>query len=401
MRLLMKNHFEAAYQALRAHRARTLVTLVGITIGIAGITFVLSLAAGTATLLQSHFPAGQDRTALIQSGIPSAPASLQPQHTAASYSLTQQDAAAIATIPHTTSAPLSITRTALRAGTTELTPAQSTIIATTPAIREIMNLSLREGQFIDEAQGVVVGHQLAIDLFGTEHALGLVLHIRDQPLTVIGVLRPIAQPQNYLGINFNHAAFMPMSTAQRVLQQPPQIQSIIMQSHEREQLQPAIDATAALLKKAHHGDQDFHILTGHDITAANAAFATSSMVVMGSISLVSLLIGGISVMNSMLVNVAERQREVGIRKAIGATNGNIISQFLIESAIIGLIGGILGYLIGIGGAFAASAFLPLAPTIQWQPAAVGIGIAVMIGIIAGLYPAVRAANQNTIISMRT
>ena len=123
-------------------------------------------------------------------------------------------------------------------------------------------------------------------------------------------------------------------------------------------------------------------------------------VLLGGIAAVSLLVGGIGIMNIMLVNVAERQREIGIRKAIGATDAHVINQFLIESCIIGLLGGILGYAIGIGGAYAASLYLPFAPVLQWQVAAIGIGIATTTGVLFGIYPAAKATKKNPVESLR-
>jgi ABC-type antimicrobial peptide transport system permease subunit len=121
---------------------------------------------------------------------------------------------------------------------------------------------------------------------------------------------------------------------------------------------------------------------------------------MVSVAGISLLVGGIGIMNIMLVNVAERQREIGIRKAIGATDAHVINQFLIESCIIGLLGGILGYAIGIGGAYAASLYLPFAPVLQWQVAAIGIGIATTTGVLFGIYPAAKATKKNPVESLR-
>jgi ABC-type antimicrobial peptide transport system permease subunit len=115
---------------------------------------------------------------------------------------------------------------------------------------------------------------------------------------------------------------------------------------------------------------------------------------------VSLIVGGIGIMNIMLVNVAERQREVGIRKAIGATNSHVINQFLIESCLIGLAGGILGYAIGLATAYAIGLYLPFTPALEWQVAALSIGIATITGILFGIYPAIRAAKKDPIESLR-
>ncbi|OYW86064.1 hypothetical protein B7Z17_01195, partial [Candidatus Saccharibacteria bacterium 32-49-10] len=114
---------------------------------------------------------------------------------------------------------------------------------------------------------------------------------------------------------------------------------------------------------------------------------------------ISLLVGGIGIMNIMLVNVAERRREVGIRKAIGATDSHIINQFLIESAIIGFLGGIFGYILGLAVAFGLGLYLPFTPTLQWEIALLSIGIALITGVLFGVYPAIRAAKKDPIESL--
>lgn len=401
MRILLKNHFENAHQALKANRFRTFFTIIGITIGIAGMTLVLSLMTSAGHLLNQQFPIAKTNVALIRSGIrPLDDITAQAQQIGAINSLSEEDAVAIASIDGVTSAPLSVMHNTIQAGQARLAADRATIVGTTPAIRDLLKLELLEGQFINEANGVVMGHQLAIDLFGTEHALGNILRVRGETLTVIGILRPIDQPINYTGINFNQSAILPISTSKRLTQQTAQIQQIALHTTDKERLQPALQEAKERLEKRHHGDSDFHILTGEEISAASSKTLATVSTIMAVVSVVSLLVGGISVMNIMLVNVAERQREVGIRKAIGATNRHIVHQFLIESAIIGLMGGLLGYIIGIAGAFLTSLFLPLAPTLQWEPAALSIGVAILTGIIFGLYPAVRAARRHTIESMR-
>ena len=188
--------------------------------------------------------------------------------------------------------------------------------------------------------------------------------------------------------------------SKKLTQNIAQIQQIAIKTDGDSSLEKAISDITAKLNQNHHDANDYHIITGKDITANSDAMLLSLSAIMIAVSIISLFVGGISIMNIMLVNVAERQREVGIRKAIGATNRHIIHQFLIESVIIGLAGGVMGYIFGLIGAYTVSTFLPVSPILSWQPAVVSIGAAMLVGVVFGIYPAVRAANRNTIEAMR-
>ena len=216
----------------------------------------------------------------------------------------------------------------------------------------------------------------------------------------MGVLKPVKQPLTYLGISFNNSAIVSLDVSKKLTQNVAQIQQIAIKTDGDSSLEKAISDIKEKLNQNHHDANDYHIITGKDITATSDAMLLSLSAIMIAVSIISLFVGGISIMNIMLVNVAERQREVGIRKAIGATNRHIIHQFLIESVIIGLAGGVMGYIFGLIGAYTVSTFLPVSPILSWQPAVVSIGAAMLVGVVFGIYPAVRAANRNTIEAMR-
>ncbi|NCC20006.1 FtsX-like permease family protein [Candidatus Saccharibacteria bacterium] len=245
-----------------------------------------------------------------------------------------------------------------------------------------------------------MGKQLAIDIFGTEHALGNVVKIRGETFTVMGVLKESDQPVNYMGVDFDHAAIITTTAMKRFTQGVLQIQQIILRAEDPALLETATESAKEILTKNHAGEQDFAVLTGTELVASDSELFTGLTQIVAVIAGVSLLVGGIGIMNIMLVNVAERNREVGIRKAIGAANGQIINQFLIESTIIGLTGGVVGYGLGVGIAFLIGVYLPFLPTIEWQVAALSIGVATGTGILFGLYPAIRAAKKDPITALR-
>lgn len=402
MKLLFKNHFENAVESLKANRMRTYLTVIGVTIGIASITLILSLMGGANRLLGDQAAKVSDTIALVRPGSSNKNTSLlnSSQGISPINSLTEKDADAISRIGGSQAAPLSIHHT-------KLTPSNSqdaqkaAVIGTSGALQTIADIEMREGQFVDEANGIVIGSQLAIDLFGTDHALGNIIKIHDETLTVVGVLKPMKKQLTYLGIdNLDRSALVPTAVSKKFTQGVPQIQQIVISAANAESLKDTVEKAKNILQKNHHGDTDYHVLIGREIAAPNAGLIAAITTVVTLIAVISLVVGGVGIMNVMLVNVAERQREVGIRKAVGATNRNIIDQFLIESAIIGLFGGVLGYLVGVAAAYLISLYLPFTPILHWHAAAWAIGVSIVIGIVFGIYPAARAAQKDPIESLR-
>ena len=402
MKFLLKNHFENAFETLRSNRLRTSLTMVGITIGIASMTAILSLTHSANTLLIGESVAVSNTTALIRSGIkpPASTVLSDVQQPLTTNTLTIQDTQALSTLPDTTVAPMALLHTNLTAGDQTISAEKSTVIGTTQQFLSIANLTLSEGEFTDDVHGVVIGRQLSIDLFGTEDAIGNILKIRGEPLTVIGLLNPTVKPTNYLGVDFDRIALVPITISKQFTGSVPQIQQIILTTPDNKTLEDSVEKANKLLSEIHKNDRDYHILTGEEITAPSGRLVSAIATVVAVIAGISLLVGSISIMNIMLTSIAERQREVGLRKAIGATNLQIINQFVIESAIIGLLGGILGYGVGIGGAFLLGMYLPFTPSLQWQIALLAIATSVLAGITSGLYPAIRAAQKDPIETLR-
>ncbi len=297
--------------------------------------------------------------------------------------------------------PLAVAKIGLSTSDKQLGADKVTLVGSTGSLKQIASLSMLDGQFIDEANGIVMGSQLSVDLFGTENSLGSVLYVRGEPMTVVGVLAPTDTPINYLGINLDNSAIISLPKISQFTSGVTQVQQIILTTDNKNQLDEAVSASEKILSQNHRGDHDFHILTGNQITEPTNELVQGVFIAILIIAGISILAGGIGIMNIMLVNVAERQREVGIRKAVGATRQAIINQFLVESAIIGLIGGAIGYLIGMVSAYVTSLFLlPVEPAIDWKSPIVAIILSILVGVIFGIYPAILSARKNPIESLR-
>ncbi len=402
MKSLTGNHFDSALEGLRSNRLRTGLTIIGVLIGVASITATLSLTSGASDLLGQQVKNTKDTVAIIRSGdkVDSSQTILgQGQQLGSVYTLSIKDARQISRLPNVSAAPLSVLRTKVSTSGSD-NKLSAAVVGSTSDLQTIADLEIKDGQFIDATKGAVLGNQLAIDLFGTEHALGSILKVRGQIIPVVGVLKPVKNPINYVGFNADYAAIMPIDVSKQFTDDAAQIQQIVLTAKKSEDLKKGIDKAKAILDKNHAGDADYQIITGKAVTAPNSESIRALFETMIIIAGISLLVGGIGIMNIMLVSVAERQREVGIRRAVGATHGHIINQFLIESAIIGIVGGIAGYIVGIVGAFAASSYLPFTPVIEWQIAALALGISLITGIVFGIYPAIRATKKHPIESLR-
>ncbi len=403
MRFLLKNHFENAHQSLRSNRGRTGLTIIGTAIGIAGITFVLSISHGISELLNHQAIAPIKATAIIRAGAENTTLNsvIQPSDVTYTNTLTEKDVQDLSKLPDVTVTPLAVAKVGLSTNDKKLEADKVTLIGSTGSLKQIASLSTLDGQFINEANGIVMGSQLSVDLFGTENSLGNVLYIRGEPMTVVGVLAPTDTPINYLGINIDNSAIISLPKISQFTSGVAQVQQIILTAEDKNRLNEAVSASEKIISQNHRGDRDFYILTGNQITEPTNELVKGVFIAILIIAGVSILAGGVGIMNIMLVNVAERQREVGIRRAVGATGQAIINQFLVESAIVGLIGGAIGYLIGMIGAYIVSLFLlPVEPAIDWKSPIIAIILSVLVGIIFGIYPAILSARKNPIESLR-
>jgi ABC-type antimicrobial peptide transport system permease subunit len=407
MKLLFINHIQNARQSLSANRTRSFLTMLGVTIGVASITIILSLSAGASRVVGNQVNALGGNIAVIRPGTPKSNVlnqltQLKAQRDFSVSTITKLDLQTVMALQHVDKvAPIIILSGTIKADS--VAPADSPVLATTSALADISNLDLRTGQFIsDEANSktATIGAQLSINLFGTEDSIGRLFKIRDQSFSVSGILKRKNTPINYNLVDFDNTAIINMTNGDKLGQDAAQIQQIDVKSDSIANLQQMIININKSLAVNHKGENDFDVLTGEQIAQPTSqlffAIAGATTAVAG----ISLLVGGIGIMNIMLVNVAERTREIGIRKALGANNADITAQFMIESIAIGLGGGLGGYVLGYAIAFSISTFLTFNPVINWQIAATAAFISLVMGTVFGIYPALRAARKDPIDSLR-
>lgn len=406
MRLLVVDHFKTAWHSLKTTKTRTLLTTLGVAIGVASITTILALSGGVAQIVSRQVEGLEGNIAVIRPGTPTKQTTdfIKPttDHTYIASTLTEKDYDDILQISGVeAAAPLMIVPGSIATDSTKAE--RGTILATTPSLATIAGLKIRDGQFIDSVTNkdtAVIGSQLSIDLFGTEQSIGQTFKVRGETFTIIGVLKNTDDPVNFNNIDFNQAAIVSLESGKSFHQGIAQIHQIDIKAATAETLPGVMQTVKDQLVKNHMGEEDFSILAGEAIARPTSEFFSGLAGVMTAIASIALVVGGIGIMNIMLVSVAERTREIGLRKSVGASNSHIVWQFLIESLIISVLGGVIGYAVGYVIALVAGSALGFGPALTWQIAVISLGVAVMVGIVFGLYPAIRAARKDPIESLR-
>ena len=403
---VLKTNIENALESLRANRLRTFLTMLGVMIGISSVVIIFSLSGGVSSMISNQIMAEGGALAVVRPKELTANNKNIITNLATSRNFTQssiknEDLALISKTKDVLAvAPLANFSAKVKGDGDEK---YANLLATSPNLDQTVSLKVREGQFIAEsanANTVVIGDQMAIDLFGTTQALGKEITMKGEKFIVIGVLAHQSSSINFSNVDFNNTAIIPYSTAKRIIGDNLQIQQVNIRVKSINSLNQAYQEIEKGIQKNHNGEKDFEVLVGKNISHPSDKFIELSTLILAIVASVSLVVGGIGIMNIMLVNVSERTREIGIRKALGANNRHILFQFLTESMIISLGGGLFGYLIGYAFSFGVSMFLPFSPIISWQIALLVCGLSTVVGVIFGIYPAFRAARKDPIVSLR-
>ena len=404
--MMLFDHIENAYETLRRNRTRSVLTTLGITIGIASVTCILALSGGVSRMIGAQIADHSGQLIVVRPGLqsrdPNAIMNPVAQQSFSTSTLTETDVAELSKLEGIETAVPVMTINGTLKSSSE-TVSDNVILATTPDFATIAGVKMRTGQFLDSVTDnntAVVGEQLAIDLFGTNTPVGQTFTLRNETFTVIGVIRQSQNPINYNNVDLNNAAVVSFERGKLFHQGRAQIQQIDLLAKKDSSVAEVRQRVEQKLLQQHLGERDFTVASGDEISRPTNALFTALTQVLTAIAAISLLVGGIGVMNIMLVGVAERTREIGIRKAVGASNGTIVTQFLIESLLMSLLGGILGYCLGYLAAFALSTFLYFAPAFTWLTAGMAFAMAVLVGVLFGLYPALKASRKDTIESLR-
>jgi putative ABC transport system permease protein len=395
-----------ASATLTANKLRSSLTMLGIIIGNASVIAMVGIGQGAQRLASEQFESLGPNTLFVVPGAPEA----RRNSFDVPKTLVLADAEAIATqVPTVDEVAPQITGRQIVTYRNKNTNTQ--IIGTTPEFLTVRSFDLAKGRFISEfdlkrnSRITVLGSELANQLFGQQNPIGQRLRIKNVSFEIVGVLEPKG---SFLGSSQDDTAFIPLTTmaSQIVGRTSPygtEVTFISISAQDEESIRAARFQIENLLRLRHKitGEDDFDVQTQKDILNIVGTVTSGLTIMLAAIAGISLFVGGIGVMNIMLVSVTERTQEIGLRKAIGAQSKDILSQFLIEAVILSAVGGLFGTLIGVGGVVIVGALSPLQAGISPVAVVAAVGFSGGIGLFFGVIPARRAAKLDPIVALRS
>lgn len=396
-----------ALRALRLNRLRTGLTMLGMIIGVAAVVLMMSIGKGAQSKINESIESMGSNLFIV---VPGATSSGGLSFGSGSIkTLTIGDSEAIAELPYVTATAPVISGTAqLNYGTNNWS---TVVTGTTPDYFSVGGWDFDSGTLFTEAdlrsaaRVAVLGNITASNLFGDEEAVGKIIRITNRPFLVVGVL--MAKGQSLSGRDQDDNVFIPLTTSERQItgnQFPGSIRYMTVQGASPDVMDDAETEIIQLLRQRHRirdgMENDFTVRNLTAIADVASGAAKIMSLVLGAIASISLLVGGIGIMNIMLVSVTERTREIGIRMAIGANRRAILTQFLLEALMICTLGGLIGVILGIAGAWAVSELADMLIVITLGMVGLAFAFASAIGIFFGFYPARKAALLKPVEALR-
>ena len=402
---MLNESIKMALDGMVSNKLRTFLTLLGIIIGVGAVIAMVSLGFGVKESIKDNISKLGSNLLMVSAGGRTATGARLAAGEGAR--LTFDDMLAIEKqVDGIAGISASVnTSYQLVAGNQNWT---SRVEGTTPSNFAIQNYELEDGRLFTErdmnsrARVAVIGKTVADNLFPGDNPVGQIMRVKKAPFQVIGVLKP--KGSSGMGQDQDDTVIIPLTTAQNRMMGITHVQRITVQAENENvinDVQAEVEQVLRTRHKIKDGDyDDFTISNMAAIMDTMMETANSITLLLGCIAAISLLVGGIGIMNIMLVSVTERTREIGIRKALGATYNNILLQFLIEAMVIGVVGGFLGVVIGVIASYGISSFAGWNTVISWWAIVVAVVFSVGIGLFFGIYPARKAALLDPIDALR-
>ncbi len=397
-----------AWHAMGANRLRTFLTMLGMVIGVSAVVLMMAIGQGAEAAVKRSISAMGSNLFVVLSGPPTAGGARSA--TGNAPSLNVKDANAAAELDGVIGvAPVTMGKAQIVFGSNNW---NTDIIGTTPSYLDIRGWSLSDGYAFSESdlrsatRVALIGKTIAQNIFGDNiDPIGKTIRIKQSPFVVLGVLD--SKGQTLDGRDQDDTIIVPLTTAQRKLfgnQLPGSVRQIMVQAESDNTMTMVEEGLNSLLNQRHNiregAESDFSVRNLTAIANSAAETTRTMSLLLGAIASVSLLVGGIGIMNIMLVSVTERTREIGIRMAIGARQRDILLQFLLEAIVISIVGCLIGIAIGVGGAIMVNSITKAEIIISVNSVAIAFGVAASIGVFFGFYPARKAARLNPIEALR-
>lgn len=410
--MTLRHIFKAASVGLTTNRSRSALTILGIVIGITAIMLVISLGGGAQALILDQVQGlGTNTIAIIPGREPTSPSDVSALY---SDSLKQKDLIALQNKANVPDLKV-IMPTVFGAGESsyQSNAYQVSIFGATEVMADIFDLHPNLGEFFtnddvaSRGDVVVIGSKVVEHLFGNDNPIGQKIKIKERNFKVIGTLPATGGGSLF---NFDTMALMPYTTAQDYLLGIKYFNRIIIQAQTDAQVPSTAADIELTLRQSHNitdpTKDDFTVQTQQDLANRLGTITSALTWFLVAVASIALFVGGVGIMNIMLVSVTERTREIGLRKALGATDWDILSQFLLEAVLLTAIGGAIGVILGSGLAYLIAIILSRGLGVNWtfifpwNGAILGLGVSALIGLVFGGYPAKKASDKSPIEALR-
>lgn len=391
-----------AYDSITGNKLRAGLTILGMIIGVSAVVLLVSIGNGAKKYINSEFEGLGSNIILVQPGKTDSKGTLGPPISSSKGKLTLSDVDALLKYGFNLS---HVSGIMFATGTVKYGEHTNNIhlLGTNEQFDEIFNIRIEWGNYITKEEDetgrrvVVLGHQIVKNLFGAENPLGKLVKVSDSEHRVIGTIKHTGDK---LGFNVDEIAFIPNKSAMRLFNSN-KLFGIRAQARTRGLMNEAVKEITSILKERHNGEEDFTIITQTTMIQTMDTIMGMLTYVLFGIAMISMIVGGIGIMNIMLVSVTERTREIGIRRAVGAKRSHILHQFLAEAIALSLAGGLIGILISLIITYGIYGFFPkfdMRPPL-WILAPSFL-LSLFTGIIFGVWPARKASRIETIDALR-
>ena len=406
---MISSNVKMAMASMRNSRIRTLLTMLGIIIGVASVVLTVSLGQGIKHGMTRQISRSGDRLTIL----PGVPITRNDKGRVTGFNLaaaigastlTEKDIESISKVPGVelvvpmaviTATPTSVDRQGLPS---------TFVVATTPDVPQLFNKKLAKGSFFEPDETTrdlaVIGKDVAQAFFQDDSPIGRTLSIRGKSFIVRGVMEEFQSTGLNFGLSYNSAIFIPMESGKKLTNNVVELREVDVKVAPGANIADVQSQIIETIKANHAKQEDFSVLRQEEFISITDQLFGILTAFVAAIAGISIFVGGIGVMNIMLVSVTERTREIGIRKALGATNKQILGQFMVEAVVLTVGGGLLGILLALIIGAIITVTTDLSPALEPTILVLALGISTLVGIVFGIAPALKAARKDPIESLR-